>query len=188
MIPALTGILAPHGLATSFESIATVTVGAGGSSTFTFSSIPQTYTHLQVRAFAGISDSVDGSNWAATFQFNGDTSTNYSWHLLRGNGSTTQAYAQTNDTYIYGVEINAHYTNSALYGWGAGVIDILDYTSNKYKTTRTLTGDDSNNVVQTWVGLYSGLWRSTSAITSITFSTGKPWQQYSSFALYGVKA
>jgi hypothetical protein len=36
----------------SYESIATVTVGSGGASEVEFTSIPSTYTHLQIRALA----------------------------------------------------------------------------------------------------------------------------------------
>jgi len=52
MLPSLIGIIASSGggVANSYESIATVTVGGGGSSTISFSSIPSTFQHLQIRA------------------------------------------------------------------------------------------------------------------------------------------
>ena len=49
-IVALLGNGAAAGGGTSYESIATVTVGAGGSSSISFTSIPSTYKHLQIRA------------------------------------------------------------------------------------------------------------------------------------------
>jgi predicted patatin/cPLA2 family phospholipase len=72
--------------------------------------------------------------------------------------------------------------------FGAGVIDILDYAdTNKFKTTRTLNGVSSNaSSAIDYIFLVSGLWRSTSAITSITL-TGNNFAQYSHFALYGIK-
>jgi hypothetical protein len=66
-------------------------------------------------------------------------------------------------------------------------MDILDYANtNKFKTTRTLTGSDLNG--SGVVSLDSGSWRSTSAITSITFTArANLINTYSSFALYGIK-
>ena len=172
------GKVAPQG---DFESIATVTVGSGGASTIDFTSIPSTFQHLQIRAMArnttGTAD--------ALYQFNGDTGSNYAWHLLVGNGSSAQAYAGTSTTNFRGAGYTVYVASSTING--VGVTDILDYKdTNKFKTTRTLLGSDTNGggELQFW----SGLWRSTSAITSIkiTPSTGS-FAQYSHFALYGIK-
>ena len=79
----------------SYDSIATTTVGAGGTTSITFSSIPQTYTHLQLRMLT----IGNGSNTASGFMaLNCDsTSTNYYTHYLYGNGATAAAGAnQTN--------------------------------------------------------------------------------------------
>jgi hypothetical protein len=66
------------------------------------------------------------------------------------------------------------------------ICDVLDYANtNKFKTLRSLTGNDRNGSGSIW--LDSGLWRSTSAITSIKFTTGTAFAQYSQFALYGIK-
>ena len=72
----------------SYESITTVTVGAGGSSTISFSSIPSTYQHLQVR-FNG---SITTSGGAMGIYFNSDsTSTNYYQHVVYGSGAGAAA-------------------------------------------------------------------------------------------------
>jgi hypothetical protein len=71
--------------------------------------------------------------------------------------------------------------------FGAGVIDILDYANtSKYKTIRTLSGWDKNGGGN--VGLSSGLWLSTSAISSIVIGsqTGNLVTN-TQFALYGIK-
>ena len=181
MIPALTGILAPHGLATSFESIATVTVGAGGSSTLSFSSISSTYTHLQIRVFGLVSA---GGNLGV--RFNGDTGNNYiGGHQIQGDGSGVQVFSSTTSTYAWLLGLyNTGYP-------GASVIDILDAnSSSKYKTVRSLSGQDGNGsgTATNWrVGLHSGAWMSTSAITSIDI-VNLSWSQYSTAALFGVKA
>ena len=160
----------------SYESISTVTVGSGGQSTITFSSIPSTYKHLQIRAIAKAS----GSNFNPKMQFNSDTGSNYSWHYIYGDGSTAVAGAGATQAFIYNSIIS---TNSSMYN--AFIIDILDYTNtNKYKTTRELSGQDRNASGE--IALWSGNWRSTSAITSIAFSNGT-FDQYSQFALYGIK-
>lgn len=168
----------------NFESLATVTVGAGGSSTVTFSSISQEYAHLQIRAIAkshGGSDSLD-------LTFNGDTgSSQYTYHSLYGSGSSAgsennrpRANIPTTITLVPSADTNM---------FAAGVIDILDYTdTNKYTTVRILAGQTVNSTSGEAVFLTSGLWMSSSAITSITL-TGRSTNigQYSKFALYGIK-
>ena len=177
----------------NFESIATVTVGAGGSPTVSFSSIPQTYQHLQLRGILKSTNagSVLNSMW---IQFNGDTGSNYSWHQLYGyyTGSTASSGGSASQTYMYPGYIPL---TDSLGGLTANVfngivIDISDYTSSKNKTMKVLSGFDFNNAYS-YSGIIvvgSGAWYSTSAITSITFSTsGGNYAQFSSLALYGVK-
>ena len=171
-----------------FDSIQTYTVGAGGSASITFSSIPSTYKHLQIRAIMRDSRATYG-NSGQYLQFNSDTAANYSWHNLQGDGATATGRA--------GASANQMYGNSAAGGgapsntFGVMIVDILDYAdTNKYKTMRMLSGVDLNGTVASFGGvveLASGSWRSTSAITSITVAPSNPnWVQYSSFALYGV--
>jgi hypothetical protein len=177
---------------TSYESIATVTVGAGGASSITFSSIPSTYKHLQIRTIAttpGTSSIYDQTT------FNSDTGSNYSYHTLQGSGSAASASAGTSQSYIRLFTWGAGPYGAGTTGWPAvGIADILDYAdTNKYKTTRGLGGGDSNSTSQpSIIGLASGSWRNTNAITSITltaFAVGSAttFAQYSSFALYGIK-
>jgi hypothetical protein len=155
----------------SYESIATVDVGSGGSSTITFSSIPSTYTHLQLRCIQ--------NGGGDRLQFNSDTAANYTRHYLLGNGTAASSGASTGATY----SAVGDYTSTANVFAGT-VIDILDYKdTNKFKTIRSLTGFDTNS--QGEIFLFSGLWRSTAAISTITI-TGGTAAQYSSFALYGI--
>lgn len=182
MISSLIGIIASSGVTGGdYESIATTTVGAGGVSSVTFSSIAGTYTHLQIRFLA--KNSVTGDSFS--MRFNGDTAANYARHELSGFGSSANAYASTSQTSMV-IGFEGYATGS---DFGVGVIDILDYTStNKNKTVRSLTGYDANG--GGGVGLISGLWFKTpEAITSITLNQGNSgnFQQYSSFALYGIK-
>jgi hypothetical protein len=189
MLSSLIGIIASSGgaaAANSYESIATTTLPSS-TSIVTFSSIPSTYKHLQVRWIARS----DRASFADYFKvtFNADTGSNYSWHYVQGNGST----AATNNSTSSG--LTSFILNRAAPGagqnsnvFGAGVIDVLDYAdTNKYKTTRTLGGFDDNSVGE--ISLQSGNWRSTSAVTSLTLTIGAGvnFVQYSSFALYGIK-
>ena len=71
--------------------------------------------------------------------------------------------------------------------YGVNVIDILDYANtNKYKTLRVLTGIDVNGSGG-YVQLSSGLWQSSSAITSITLTNSTNYTTATQFALYGIK-
>jgi hypothetical protein len=119
----------------SYESIATVTVGAGGSSSVTFSSIPSTYTHLQIRWLAKTSYAALGNYGIGTL--NGDTTgSNYRSHTLYGNGVNPYSETTANQFNITAIPGN---TNASMFG--VGVMDILDYANtSKYKTTRTLLG------------------------------------------------
>lgn len=161
----------------SFESIATAT-GTGSSGTITFSSIPSTYQHLQLRVN---SKNTSGNN--LVMQLNSDTGTNYTRHYLRGDGTSVTASGQTSQSQI------------EFMGSGSGtpypavlIIDIHDYAStSKYKTIRNLSGQDENG--SGTITLSSGLWLSTSAVNSITFkiSSSGSFTTDSTFALYGIK-
>ncbi len=168
-------------VATAFESIATATVSS--SSNFVeFTSIPSTYTHLQIR---GISRSTDSSQFFC--QFNGDTSANYTFHGMNANGSSQEPYGIGSQTSLQIGKSN--YFASATTMFGVGICDIFDYkNTNKYKTVKVLAGNETNGTAGQNVGLMSGVWINTSAITSIKiFPSSPPFTQYSHFALYGIK-
>jgi hypothetical protein len=169
----------------AFESIQTFTVGSGGTSSITFGSggtIPQEYKHLQIR---GISNNTASSSAFIYMSFNGDTSTNYNWHELSGNG--TNATAGSSSSFTGTVTNNMGLGTNDTSAFGAAVIDILDYTNtSKYKTTRSISGFDGNTLGI--VCIDSNLWRVSSAITSITMTyAGGNFAQHSTFALYGIK-
>jgi hypothetical protein len=192
MIPALTGILAAAGggVASSYESISTVTVGSGGSASVTFSSIPATFAHLQVRGILRSTAAVAVNQ--SMLQINGNTSTSsYAFHQIYGNGTAAGAEGYPTGTLGGVAPFTRNPGASATSGmFGAVIMDILDYTNtNKYKTVRIFYGYDANGTGQ--VGLTSGLYLpNTNAITQldITIQGGGNYAQYSSLALYGVKA
>jgi hypothetical protein len=179
----LLGIIASQGrvLPNSYESISTVTVGSGGASNIEFTSIPSTFTHLQIR-FNGF---YSGSG-SSLMQINSDTGSNYSYHYLGRAGSNTvvagSGATQSNIFLGNTPQTQPSYPLSH-------IIDILDYkNTNKYKTIRLLSGADTNGNGASWVGLLSGSWQNTNAITSIKLypSTGNL-NQYTKATLYGIK-
>ncbi len=192
------GIFASQGrvAANSYESISTITVGAGGSASVTFSSIASTYTHLQVRYFGY---STRSNIVLDTYELrlgtgSIDTSASYSYHNLYGDGDAAGATAASSATTIQPVFcVGDEHPDSKRSG--AGVIDILDYkNTNKFKTIKILGGFDINGKFGAGtqyggrVGLTSGLWQKTTAVDTITlFPSNGSWGQYSSFALYGIK-
>jgi len=170
-----------------FESIATTTL-ATATASVTFSSIPATYKHLQIRIISKESGTgTGGPNVVASL--NSDTTyTNYRSHYLTGNGSSSSSGSVQASGYYCLVgntaTSNASYTSM----FGVMVLDVLDYANtSKYKTLRGLWGHDRNGSGE--VGIDSSVWMNTAAITSISFSIagGTNFVQYSHFALYGIK-
>jgi trimeric autotransporter adhesin len=160
-----------------------ITVGPAGASSVEFTSIPATYTHLQIRY---ISRSENASDSTTIMRINSDTGNNYSTHRLYGNGSAAGSEGQNTVSFTELPRTAYGATGSNIFG--GGVIDILDYlNTNKYKTIRVLGGCDENGSGA--VTFVSGLWQSTSAITAVNFlpSGGADMAEYTTFALYGIK-
>jgi hypothetical protein len=171
-------LFAPSG---AYDSIATVTVGSGGAANVTFSSIPSTYTHLQIRGVIRNSNADDSS----IIRFNSDSGSNYARHFLRGNGSSATAAAASSVSAMEGAY--TAYSGTTANAFSAQVIDILDYANtSKYKTIRVLGGADLNGSGA--VNLVSGLWMNTAAVSTILIAAGSGnIAEYSQFALYGIK-
>ena len=152
--------------------------GTGSSGTITFTSIPQTYKYLQIRSLAN-----DNNGNQLSMQFNSDTGSNYSYHRLQGAGVSAAATGAASQTEIPFIGYAAGTTSI----YGVGIIDIHDYAStSKYKTSRSFIGYDTNGSGLVLLG--SGLWMSTSAISSISItSSGGSFTTASTFALYGIK-
>lgn len=158
----------------SFDSISTVVVGAGSAASITFSSIPQTYKHLQIRLFAKNSDG--NAFGSVAMSINGGAGE--ARHDIYGTGSAN-GVSGTGGSFIVYIGGNAQF--------GGGIVDILDYTdTNKTKVSRGLSGVDNNGSGLS--AFVSGLETTQTAISSLTFaSTSTNLSQYSHFALYGIK-
>jgi hypothetical protein len=173
----------------AMTAIATVTA-TGGETSLTFSSIPATYTDLQIRGVAGTSYAV--SNYVAPMRisFNGDSGANYAQHALSGDGSTASVSGSPAQNFISTVQFSISAgINASMYG--ACIFDISDYAStSKNKTMKAFVGGDQNVASPGFVGLSSGLWVSTAAITSVNINaqSGSSFRAASTFTLYGIKA
>lgn len=166
----------------SMFPIATSGVLSGSTNGFTFSNIPQNFTHLQLRAF--LRDSFTGSvNQSLSFQFNGDSNTNYSVHRTGGDGSGTYSQGFANiDAMFQGAIPTAIETSNV---FGILITDILDYqNTSKNKVIRSISGYDANGTGTAMMS--SGMWRSTSAITSMTCYQSSNSAQFSRIDLYGI--
>ena len=173
----------------SFYSIATVTA-AGGETSLSFTSIPSTYKSLQIRYISKCTRT-GGSSDDLKINYNSDTSANYTRHILYGDAVNVVASGVTGASYI-GIANGTADTYSGLTNdFAAGIIDIIDYANtSKNKTLRAFTGNDLNGLsgLSPYLGFTSGLWLSTSAITSIVIASTSPiFAAGSTFALYGVK-
>ena len=181
-----TGIsaLAGNPVIGDFESIATVTANTTG--TVTFSNIPTTYQHLQLRTIGRGTQSGNYTNMNLRVG-NGsvDTGSNYTYHRLFGNGSSVTADGAANQTAgLFGITGSSAGANTFM----VNLIDIVDYANtNKFKTIRNLKGYDNNGSGEIFLESY--LWRSTSAITTIelTLGGGQTLNTNSHFALYGIR-
>lgn len=166
-----------------YELISTAT-GTGSSRTISFTSIPQIYKHLQIRA---VTRSTIGSNDDAVVMNNiiGVTSNSYSRHLLRGTGTGVVAAASANDTFIsLGDTTGATATSNS---HGVFITDFLDYTSgSKNKTTRSFNGQ--LNASTFYSSIWSGAFYNTSAVTSfdVVMISGN-FTTTSRISLYGIR-
>lgn len=166
-----------------FESIATVSVGAGGASALSFTNIPQTYTHLEIRGILR-SNRADLNEHPA-LRFNGATS-GYASHGFVGNGSSAGS-SNWGTSYIefpYAMGANSSASHFAPF-----IININNFNStSQKKIAKIFIGNDANGTGH--VVMNGGIYDSTSAISSLSISPiyGTLWLQNSSAALYGIRS
>ena len=178
----LLGASVGGGAAGGFDLLDTTILTASQSSV-TFDNLVSTYgsdyKHLQIRT----TWSGGGSVNPLRLQFNGDTASNYSLHVLLGNGSSAiSAAAASTSFFALGDSVT---TTDA---FAASVVDILDpFETTKYTTGRILHGRVGST---TFVELISGNWRNTAAVNSITIfgNAGINLIAGSRLSLYGLKA
>jgi hypothetical protein len=165
-------------MATTYEPIATTTLGSAAASV-TFSSISGSYTDLVLVCRVIAATNAGGQN--LLLQFNSDTGSNYSFTWMYGDGTSATSSRQSNQTSMGRADF---YTTTRP---TATIIQIQNYSnSTTYKTALW-----RNGVTDSGAGTRAnvGLWRSTSAIDSITIKTDTGnFGTDSMFTLYGIKA
>lgn len=161
-----------------------IDVGSGGASSITFSNIPQTgYTDLKV--VASVRRDTDSGSGSLRIRFNGAT-TNYSWRRLSGSGSAAASDGSTSETGIIAGEVGnlSNFANT----FPSNEIYISNYTSTNNKTA-SIEGVTENNGTTAYSIMASGLWASSSAITSVTLLPyGGNFIAGSVLSLYGIAA
>ena len=159
----------------TYTPIATTTLGSNAAS-YTFSSIPSTYTDLIVVCRAGAV-----SNSDLTFRVNGDTGSNYSTTNLNGDGSTAGSARTSNVTIGY----FTYYGSIETFGNSVHIAQFMNYSNTTtYKTVLARANNASRGV-----DAVVNLWRSTAAINSITLiGQNANILSGSTFTLYGIAA
>ena len=120
---------------------------------------------------------------------NGATS-GYAYHRLRGSSSgtvTADGYTSQGNLWAGWIPNDNSSLNNM---FASGIIDIHDYASTtKNKTIRITSGFDTNGNLTSYMFLASGLYPSTTAITSLSFfdNFSHSFASGSTIALYGVK-
>jgi len=165
-------------MASTYEKIATTTLGSTSSSV-SFTSISGAYTDLKIVIVTG----QNPLNNAITWQYNSDTGNNYSNIALIGTGSSAISTNVNNQPRISGFgDLGSSAVNSLI------KIDIMNYSNTT--TYKTAIGR-FDSLPKGRTAANAGLWRSTSAITSIAFSFENGTDNFSSgstFTIYGIKA
>lgn len=159
----------------TYEPIATTTLGSAAA-TISFTSISGAYTDIRI-VLVGTHETTVST---IRMQVNSDTATNYSYTELVGDGATaTSARGSTSSRINCG---NSNFNNTLP---SLITVDWFSYAGSTNKSclvTASLDRNGSGSVVRT-----VGLWRSTSAITSVqlfpasgNFATG------TTATLYGI--
>jgi hypothetical protein len=155
----------------TYDLIATTTLSVGALS-YTFSSIPGTYTDLVL-----ISNySITGSEYLEA-QFNGDSAGNYGFQNLTSTGYRVNSVATR-----LPLNFGAYPSSGNL---GLAITNINDYANT---TTHKNTISESTNGSSTTIDV--GQWRNTGAITSIKIMNSGVGNinAGSTFNLYGIGA
>jgi len=164
----------------TYVALDKITVGTAVSSV-TFSSIPAGYTDLQIVSVVRCSNA--GQSDTLAMRLNGDSAGNYSWTLLRGDGSTASSLRSSNTTYLGIAEvIGAAQT--------AGIFNVVTTNLMNYSNTTTNKTAISRSSVSANYGAeaWATMWRNTAAVTSINLSmvNGSNIVAGSTFSLYGI--
>lgn len=166
-------------MATTYTLIASSTVGAGGASSITFSSIPSTYTDLILKL--SLRSNASRTNDDLLVSFNGSTSSR-AWNFVEGNGSSVSAASGTDGRFS---TFNGATTTSNTFG--NAELYMANYSGSNYKSVSIDTVMETN-ATATYAEFEVAMWSNSAAISSITMTLGfgTAFVQYSSAYLYGI--
>ena len=161
-------------MATTYDKIATTTLSST-SATITFSSIAASWTDLKLILTGTVTSAA-----SPRITFNSDTATNYSDTGLAGDGTSATSDQLTNRSFITIYNNGMSATIPEFY-----TLDIFSYAGSTYKTALGSASEDRNGSGS--VKRTVSLWRSTSAITSITITTStSTFASGTTATLYGI--
>jgi hypothetical protein len=164
-------------MAATYEPIATTTLGSAAA-TIDFTSISSAYTDLRL-VIVGKYTSAGGNT---RITFNSDTASNYSSTRIAGDGTSASSDRLTNQTFQ-----RLNFDGNSTTIPDLLTVDIFSYAGSTFKTSLITSTEDKNgsgSVIRT-VGLY----RSTTAISSITISlSSSTFASGTTATLYGIKA
>ena len=160
----------------SMDALASVTVATNQASV-TFTNIPQTYTHLEIRAFT-LSSS---GNADTGFQIGGDTNSRYYYFCLAGTNAGLAA------SWSNGTTSNVYFNSYGATVPGIAIAQIPDYTNpNKYKSIKSMYGYGVSGGGR--VGIHTGWYNyTTNAVSTVTLFSTANYAPGTSIALYGIK-
>jgi hypothetical protein len=174
----------------SFESIETIYVASGTQANITFSSIPQTYKHLMIRATARTNSGGQG-DWVRC-EFNGISGASTYFDLLSySDGGGQSGSLATSAIGAYALRSSGVSSGSAY--MGMNVMELLDYTAtNKIKTFKYIAGHSNNTGSSTTNGQVvfgAGVFNNTAAVTQLKFfsENSGSFTAGTRITLYGIK-
>jgi hypothetical protein len=162
----------------TYEPIATTTLGSAAAS-YTFSSIPATYTDL-ILVFNGTQTSNGNTIYV---RCNGDTATNYSCTVLYGTGSVTGSTRASNLS--DGLQLAGYIGGLSSTSPAVAYINIMNYSN----TTTYKSSISRSSLASSDTQTAASLWRSTAAINSLTVRIdANTIAAGTTLTLYGIKA
>lgn len=158
----------------TYTTLATTTLGSAQSSV-TFSSISGAYTDLVL-----VIDATATTNNGVSLRFNSDSGNNYSNTYISGSGTFASSARDSNVSQIYCYWSGTSMNNKRV----ITIAQIQNYSN----TTTNKTVLSRESAAETEVSATVGLWRSTSAITSVQVLGSNNFSAGSTFSLYGIAA
>ena len=149
------------------EAIATTYVETFDVASVTFSSIPATYEHLQLRISPRADQAYGSVELSVQVGVGGviQTGTDYYSHWMAGYNTTETAGGGTARDYFKLQGAAGDHPAAAQY---SGIVaDILDYANPNKNTTISGVGGTAHGTATPFVASFSGLWDGTGAIDTL---------------------